>query len=611
MCGIFGCAARRDVAGLIVDSLRHLEYRGYDSAGVAVISGGDLRVLRREGRIDNLASDVARERLTGDTGIGHTRWATHGAPTEQNAHPHRDGSGNLALIHNGIVENHEVLRERLKAAGHQFHSQTDTEVLPHLIEEHQKAGKTLLEAVCATIREVVGTYAFVVIDRRNPGELVAARKDSPLVVGIGKGENFVASDVSALLSITRDVVYLMNGEVVEVCRDHIRLIGADGKEKTPKVERVEWDAEAAAKGGYRHFMLKEIDEQPTVIARTLQRYLDPERNALRVPQLAGLRQRLVNCERVSIVACGTSWHAGLVGKFWIESHAGLPVEVDYASEFRYRDPVLAKNHLVIAISQSGETLDTLAAVRDAKERGAAILSIVNVQGSSLTRESDAVMLTDAGPEIGVASTKAFTTQLLALQILAIELASMRRTLSETAIAAAIERLRRIPLKMQECLTQSDAVYEAAETYVRASDFLFLGRGLNYPIALEGALKLKEISYVHAEGYPAGEMKHGPIALIDPRLPVVVIATKGRVYDKVLSNMQEVRARGGKVIAIASGNDAEVRKLADFVLPVPEVEEDSSPLINVLPLQRLAYWIADLRGCDIDKPRNLAKSVTVE
>jgi glucosamine--fructose-6-phosphate aminotransferase (isomerizing) len=611
MCGIFGCAARRDVAERIVEALRHLEYRGYDSAGVAVIEGDRLRVMRREGRIDHLAADVARERPGGDTGIGHTRWATHGEPSERNAHPHRDGSGNLALIHNGIVENHEVLRERLKGLGHVFESETDSEVLPHLIEEHQKAGLDLTQAVIATIAEVRGTYAFVVIDRRLAGTLVAARKDSPLVVGVGEGENFVASDVSALLASTRDVVYLGNGEVVEVSRDGIRLFDRDGKAKTPKVERVEWDAEAAAKGGYRHFMQKEIEEQPAVVARTLQRYLDPSGTALATGGLEPLAGALASCDRVSIVACGTSWHAGLVGKFLIEARTGVPVEVDYASEFRYRDAVLAKNHLVVAISQSGETLDTLAAIRDARERGAKVLSIVNVQGSSLTRESDATLLTDAGPEIGVASTKAFTTQLVALHLLALEIGRRRGTLDPLALRRAIDGLRALPLKMAECLAESSAVPEAAERFARAQDFLFLGRGINYPIALEGALKLKEISYVHAEGYPAGEMKHGPIALIDSKLPVVVIATRGKVHDKVLSNMQEVKARGGQVIAVAAADDVAVRKIADVVLPVPTVDEELSPLVNVLPLQRLAYWIADLRGCDIDKPRNLAKSVTVE
>ncbi|MFG0319569.1 MAG: glutamine--fructose-6-phosphate transaminase (isomerizing), partial [Planctomycetota bacterium JB042] len=424
MCGIFGSAARRDVADLIVRGLRHLEYRGYDSAGVAVVDGGDLKVVRREGRIDRLAEAVVSTGLHGSTGIGHTRWATHGEPTERNAHPHRDGSGNLAVIHNGIIENHDVLRERLAGRGHAFSSETDSEVLPHLIEEHLK-DQDLLGAVCSTVPELVGTFAFVVIDRTRPGVLVGARRDSPLVVGIGDGENYLASDVAALLEVTRDVVYLANGEVVELTPDSVRVIGSDGRERPHVAERVEWDAEATAKGGYRHFMAKEIDEQPAAVAKTLKRHVDAADERFLVPGLEPIADFLRTVERVTIVACGTSWHAGLVGKFLIEERAGVPVEVDYASEFRYRDPILADRHLVVAVSQSGETLDTLAAVRDARARGAKLLSIVNVQGSSLTRESDAVLLTDAGPEIGVASTKAFTTQLLVLQLLSLGIARLR------------------------------------------------------------------------------------------------------------------------------------------------------------------------------------------
>ncbi len=591
--------------------LRHLEYRGYDSAGVAVMNGSGLKVVRREGRIDALARAVAEQAIHGETGIGHTRWATHGAPTERNAHPHRDGTGNLALIHNGIIENHDVLRERLVGKGHSFESETDSEVLPHLIEEHLKEADDLLEAVCRSVREIHGTYAFVVLDQRRPGVLIGGRKDSPLVVGIGRNENYLASDVSALLEVTRDVVFLDNGEVVEITPDGVRIVGVDGNERAWTAERVDWDAEATAKNGYRHFMEKEIEEQPIVVARTMKRYLDEHDSRVSLAAIAPLEEDLKLVDRISIVACGTSWHAGLVGKFLIESRAGIPVDVDYASEFRYRDPILADRHLVVAISQSGETLDTLAAVRDARDEGALLVSIVNVKGSSLTRESDAVILTDAGPEIGVASTKAFTTQLLALEILSLRLAVLRGRMDAQAEAAAVAALRRCPLRMEECLASVEPILAAAERFRAATDFLFLGRGLNYPIALEGALKLKEISYVHAEGYPAGEMKHGPIALIDSSMPVVVVATPGRVYDKVLSNMQEVSARGGRLIAVAAAGDAQVRRLAECVLPVPTVEEELSPLINVLPLQRLAYYIADLRGCDIDKPRNLAKSVTVE
>ncbi len=610
MCGIFGSAARRDVAGLIVGSLRHLEYRGYDSAGIAVLQRGELAVVRREGRVDHLAAAVEQLGLGGETGIGHTRWATHGEPSERNAHPHRDCAGNVAVIHNGIIENHEVLRARLAGLGHRFASETDSEILPHLIEEYLKE-HDLLEAVCRAVREISGTFAFVVLDRTRPGRLVGARRDSPLVVGLGAGENFLSSDVAALLPVTRDVVFLENGEVVEIRPESVTVIDRAGRERAPRVERIDWDAEAAAKGGYRHFMQKEIEEQPAVVARTLQHHLDASGTRAALHGLEPLEGELGALERITIIACGTSWHAGLVAKFLIEARAGLPVEVDYASEFRYREPVLARKHLVIAVSQSGETLDTLAAVRDARARGAKLLSIVNVKGSSLTRESDAVLLTDAGPEIGVASTKAFTTQLMVLELLALKLAARRGRLALAEETAAVAALRRAPLRMQECLAPAAEVAAAAEENRAARDFLFLGRGVNYPIALEGALKLKEISYVHAEGYPAGEMKHGPIALIDKTMPVVVIATPGRVHEKVLSNMQEVKARGGRVIAVAASGDAAVAKLADMVLPVPVVEDEISPLINVLPLQRLAYWIADLRGCDIDKPRNLAKSVTVE
>ncbi len=616
MCGIFGCAAKSDVAERIVEGLRHLEYRGYDSAGIAVIMNGQLRVVRREGRIDNLAAEVASMHLHGATGMGHTRWATHGPPVEKNAHPHTDCSGDIAVIHNGIIENHELLRVRLKGLGHRFTSDTDSEILPHLVEEHRKS-VDLVQAVRRALAEISGTYSFVVLDRTRPGTLVGGRKDSPLVVGKGgdgKSENFLASDVSALLPHTRDVLYLGNGEVVEITPDRIRVLDVDGADRPITTHRIDWDVEAAAKGGYRHFMAKEIEEQPAVVAKTIQRHLAPDGMSVSVEALdalarSGLEPKSI--ERITIVACGTSWHAGLVGKFLIESATGLPVEVDYGSEFRYRDPILAKRHLVLAISQSGETLDTLTAVRPVRERGAKLLSIVNVQGSSLARESDAVVLTDAGPEIGVASTKAFTTQLAALHMLALDLGRRTGRLDRAAEAARVERLRQLKVKLDETVGRSAEVKEAAESFARAQDFLFLGRGINYPIALEGALKLKEISYIHAEGYPAGEMKHGPIALIDKNLPVVVIATKGRVREKVVSNIQEVRARGGRVIAVANAGDAEVKALADVMLPVPEVDEELSPLVNAIPLQLLAYWIADLRGCDIDKPRNLAKSVTVE
>ncbi len=613
MCGIFGCAARSDVAKRIVEGLRHLEYRGYDSAGIAVIMNGQLRVVRREGRIENLAADVDALSIHGNTGMGHTRWATHGPPVERNAHPHQDCTGDVAVIHNGIIENHELLRARLKGLGHRFSSDTDSEILPHLVEEHLKSGD-LVSAVRRSLAEISGTYSFVVLDKRRPGVLVGGRKDSPLVVGRGepdKGENFLASDVSALLPHTRDVAYLENGEVVEITPDAIRVLGADGAERSVVTHRIDWDVEAAAKGGYRHFMLKEIDEQPAVVAKTIQRHLATDGMSVRVEALDRLGLEPREIERITIVACGTSWHAGLVGKFLIEAATGLPVEVDYGSEFRYRDPVLAKRHLVLAISQSGETLDTLTAVRPVRERGAKLLSIVNVQGSSLARESDAAVLTDAGPEIGVASTKAFTTQLAALHMLALDLGRRVGRIVGAAAGARVERLRQLKVKLDETLLCSSAVKEAAERFARANDFLFLGRGINYPIALEGALKLKEISYIHAEGYPAGEMKHGPIALIDKNLPVVVLATRGRVFEKVVSNIQEVKARGGQVIAVADRESEEIAKLADLVLPVPAVDEELSPIVNAIPLQLLAYWIADLRGCDIDKPRNLAKSVTVE
>jgi len=606
MCGIVGYAGARQATEVLVSGLRRLEYRGYDSAGVAIISGAQTQLLRCRGKLAVLEKLLAEKTPAGTLGIGHTRWATHGRPSDENAHPHKSGS--VSLVHNGIVENHAVLRDRLKAAGRIFSSQTDTEVLAHLVDEALVGGaRSLVDAVRTALKQVEGSYAIAVISDLYPDVFVAAKDASPLVVGVGQGEMFVASDAPAILEYTRDMIFLEDGDVVELTRTSMHITGVDGAPRSRPSKTVTWTAGQAEKAGYPHFMLKEIHEQPQAVSDTLRSRLLLDSNDV---SLDGQDMGQLP-KRVLILACGTSYHAGLVGKFLVENLARIPCEVDLASEFRYRDPVVGGNDLVVAISQSGETADTLAAVKEAKARGARTLAICNVVDSAIPRTSDFVLYTHAGPEIGVASTKCFTAQLAALTLLAIYLGRRSTALTDGAAAEIVSALVHMPHKMSETLQGSTTIRELARKYMHARDFLFLGRGTNYPIALEGALKLKEISYIHAEGYAAGEMKHGPIALIDDGLPVVVIATQGKGYDKVLSNLAEVRAREGHVIAVATKGDEAIKALCQDVLWVEDAPALLQPLVTVLPLQLLAYNMAVARGTDVDQPRNLAKSVTVE
>ncbi len=611
MCGIIGVTGRDGCSRILLEGLRSLEYRGYDSAGVAVQTADGLVVVRRPGKLAELEGVLAEREPFGRTGIGHTRWATHGPPTQQNAHPHVDGPERVAVIHNGIIENHEALRAELVARGVTFRSETDTEILAHLVSERIEAGDDLGQATAHVAGRLDGSYSFAVVSADRPDELAAVRHQSPLILGIGDGANFLASDIPALLPHTKVVMPLEDDDVAVLTPDKVTVTDVHGQVVTRPVRTIDWDPVRIQKGGYRHFMMKEIEEQPAAVAATMTGCLTDDGFTIRIPALDALGDRLAQLERLTFVACGTSWHAGLAGKFFIENLVGIPVDVDYASEFRYRQTQAGPGHLVVPITQSGETLDTMVALRQAKQGGSPIVSVVNVPESAADRESDAAIMTEAGPEIGVASTKAFTTQLVALYMLALDLAGRRGALDAAALRERVQPLRRIRYAMEGALRHADAVRDVAHRYADARDFLFLGRGVNYPIALEGALKLKEISYIHAEGYPAGEMKHGPIALIDGDMPVVVVATPGRVYDKVLANIQEVRSRAGKVIAVCAEGDERVAAQADEVLEVPRVDEDLSCLVNVVPLQLLAYFIAEKRGCDIDQPRNLAKSVTVE
>ncbi len=606
MCGIVGYAGSRDATSVLISGLRRLEYRGYDSAGVAVLVGKQTQVVRCRGKLAALEKLLAENPPKGTLGIGHTRWATHGRPSDENAHPHRSGS--VSVIHNGIVENHAVLRDRLKAAGREFQSQTDTEVIAHLVDEAVVAGaKSLADAVRKALKQVEGSYAIAVMSDRYPDEIVAAKNSSPLVIGLGDGERFLASDAPAILEYTREMIFLEDGDVVALGRNSTVITDIDGNPIVRTPRTITWTAGQAEKAGYPHFMLKEIHEQPQAVSDTLRSRLlldtsDVTLDGQSLGEIAG---------RVVILACGTSYHAGLVGKFLIENVARIPCEVDLASEFRYREPVVGAKDLVVAISQSGETLDTLCAIKEAKARGARALAICNVVDSAIARASDLVLYTHAGPEIGVASTKCFTAQLAALALLAIHLGRRSGALVGKAAADLVGDLVHMPHKMSETLRATGNLRELARKYMHARDFLFLGRGTNYPIALEGALKLKEISYIHAEGYAAGEMKHGPIALIDDGLPVVVIATQGKGYDKVLSNLAEVRAREGHVIAVATKGDEAIKSLCQDVLWVEDAPPLLQPLVTVLPLQLLAYSMAVARGTDVDQPRNLAKSVTVE
>jgi len=608
MCGIVGYLGEQEVVPLLIDGLRRLEYRGYDSAGVVVVDGGELDTVKAEGKLDRLVEKLANgHRPAGSYGLGHTRWATHGAPSERNAHPMLDSRGRVALIHNGIIENFLVLKRRLEKEGWSFVSDTDTEVVANLISSYLDAG--LKEAVTRATAELEGMYAFAAVSTASVGgEIVVSRQGPPLVIGLGKGEQFLASDPAALLAHTRDVVFLENRDVARLTPQAIEIWDATGASVERPATRLNWDPIQAEKGGYKHFMLKEIHEQPLGIQETFGGRVDFEGVAVGFDTLQFTAEEARQLGRIQVLACGTSWHAGLVGKFLLEDLAKVPVDVDYGSEYRYRNPIVGEHELAVGISQSGETADTLSAMEAARDLGARLLSICNVVGSQATRISDGTIYTHAGPEIGVASTKAFTTQLVALYLLALYLRQLRTGSLEREL---VSDLAHLPQAVDQVLQQTEEIEELARRYHRAEDFLYLGRGINYPIALEGALKLKEISYIHAEGYPAGEMKHGPIALIDHDLPVVAIATGGRVFDKVRSNIEEVRARDGIVIALTDRDPGELEGVAHHVLRVPRVSELLQPIVNVVPLQLLAYYTGVRRGADVDQPRNLAKSVTVE
>ncbi len=604
MCGIVGYIGFRNATDVLIDGLRRLEYRGYDSAGMAVRTPEGLRVVKRSGKLSVLAEALKEERLEGPWGIGHTRWATHGAPTDPNAHPHTTEDGRIAVIHNGIIENYLELKEALRARGHRFRSETDSEVLAHLIEEKYQGD--LFQALREALKEVRGAYAVVAVHQDHE-ELVAARTVSPLVIGLGEGENFLGSDVPALLPYTRRVIFLHDGDLARITREGVEIRDLEGNPLAREVVEMDWTLEAAEKGGFPHYMLKEIYEQPWVLENTLGGRLREEEGDVEL----GLGLDSKALERIHVIACGTAAYAGWYGKYLLEALARIPTEWDVASEYRYRDPVVDERTLAIAISQSGETIDTLEGLREAKAKGARTLGVINAKGSSLTREVEDVLYIHAGPEIGVASTKAYIAMLAAMAMLAVHLGRGRGTLSQEGARELLREMRKLPRLVEEVLEKRPLVAHIAEKYHQAQDFLFLGRHVQAPTAYEGALKLKEISYIHAEAYPAGEMKHGPIALIDEHLPVVVLATRGPLYEKTLSNIQEVRARGGKVIAIATEGDGEIPKLAQDVIPVPEVHPLLAPIVSVVPLQLLAYEIAVLLGRDVDQPRNLAKSVTVE
>jgi glutamine---fructose-6-phosphate transaminase (isomerizing) len=612
MCGIVGYVGSKQAYPVLIKGLKRLEYRGYDSAGVALING-KINLYKTKGKVSDLENFVESKITTGVTGIAHTRWATHGEPNDVNAHPHFSESENLAMIHNGIIENYDVLKSELIKVGFTFKSNTDTEVLIQLIEYISKVEKVdLVRAVQLALSQVVGAYAIAVISKDHPNMIIAARKGSPLVVGIGKDEFYLASDATPIVEFTRDVVYLNDEEVaILIPGENLHIKTLKNQEKTPFVEQLELDLTALEKGGFKHFMLKEIFEQPKSIRDSIRGRVNLNLDTISMAGIIDFQEKFLNAKRIIFVAAGTSWHAALVGEYLIEELARIPVEVEYASEFRYRNPIIDETDIVIAISQSGETADTLAAIRMAKEKGALIYSICNVVGSSISREVNAGSYTHAGPEIGVASTKAFTSQVTVLALIALLLAKKKGTISTPRFNELIIELNNIPDKVEETLKLASQVEQVSKIFTYARNFLYLGRGYNFPVALEGALKLKEISYIHAEGYPAAEMKHGPIALIDKKMPVVVISPESAIYDKVVSNIQEIQARKGKVIAIVTKGDKVVSKLAHYVFEVPPTEEILSPLLTVIPLQLLSYYIADMRECEIDQPRNLAKSVTVE
>jgi glucosamine--fructose-6-phosphate aminotransferase (isomerizing) len=624
MCGIVGYVGKKRVVPVIIDGLKRLEYRGYDSAGIAVCGNGEgLQIRRAEGKLRNLEEVIRLKPLDGTYGIGHTRWATHGRPTEENAHPHRDCTGRVVVVHNGIIENYVVLKKKLIEEGHKFSTETDTEVIAHLVEKYylkrsNGSRPKLEEAVRKAVGQLSGVFALAVIAVDEPNKIVAARNGPPAVIGLGKDEYFVASDVPAILYHTRDLFFLADGDLAVITPDGVQLTDFNGQPIVRQVQHVTWDPSMAEKGGFKHFMLKEIYEQPRAVRDTTLGRVSQETGHVFLDEMEITEAEFRAAKKINIAACGTSWHAAQAGKFMIERLARVPVEVDYASEWRYRDPIIAPDTITMLISQSGETADTIAAQREAKAKGSKTIAICNVVGSMITREAGGTIYTHAGPEIGVASTKAFTAQLTALYLFALYLGQLRGILSADQAKDAIQELTRIPGKLEHLLTHEEDCEDLAKEYVRSQDFLFLGRGIHYPIALEGALKLKEISYIHAEGYPAGEMKHGPNALIDENLPVVIIATRDPKdvlslvrYEKTMSNLKEVKARSGKVIALATEGDEEIKEAADHVLYIPPAPEELSPILEIVPLQLLAYHIAVRRGCDVDQPRNLAKSVTVE
>lgn len=612
MCGIVAYIGHREAYPLLIKGLHRLEYRGYDSAGVALLNG-DINLYKCKGKVADLEEHIKGKDVSGTLGMGHTRWATHGLPNDVNAHPHFSGSDSLVIIHNGIIENYSTLRKGLENRGFKFRSETDTEVLVNLIEDIQQNEKVdLPEAVRIALNEVVGAYAIVIISKNEPDLLIAAKKGSPLVIGIGEKEYFLASDATPIVEYTKNVVYLEDEEIAIIHRNQeLKIINIKNQTQTPYIQELEMQLEELEKGGYAHFMLKEIYEQPRSIRDSMRGRLGVDKKSVILGGIRYHEQKLVEAKRIIIVACGTSWHAGLVGEYLFEELARIPVEVEYASEFRYRNPVIYKDDVVIAISQSGETADTLAAIELAKSKGATIIGICNVVGSSIPRATHAGSYTHAGPEIGVASTKAFTAQVTLLTLMALSLAQKRKTIEQPRLEKIISELDRIPEKVQQVLESNKKIKAIAKKFKNARNFLYLGRGYSFPVALEGALKLKEISYIHAEGYPAAEMKHGPIALIDEEMPVVIIAPKGGSYEKVVSNIQEVKARKGIIIAVVTEGDQLVKEMADFIIEIPETEDILMPLVSSIPLQLLSYHIAVMRGCNVDQPRNLAKSVTVE
>lgn len=612
MCGIVAYIGQRDAYPIIIKGLQRLEYRGYDSAGVALLNHGKLNTYKKAGKVSELVKFTEDKDISGHTGMGHTRWATHGEPTDRNAHPHASESQIFSIIHNGIIENYAAIKEALKSKGHNFSSDTDTEVLIHFIEDIYQAEKVSLEeAVRLALDEVVGAYAIVILSKLEPHKLIAARRGSPIVLGIGEDEFFVASDASPIVEYTKNVVYLNDNEIALIDNGVLTVKTIANQIKTPYIQELELQLEAIEKGGYDHFMLKEIYEQPRSIWDSMRGRLDAKSGKLRLGGISEFEAKFVNAKRIIICACGTSWHAGLVAEYLFEDLCRIPVEVEYASEFRYRNPVIFEDDVVIAISQSGETADTLAAIELAKQKGATIFGVCNVVGSSIPRATHAGAYTHAGPEIGVASTKAFTAQVAVLTLMALQIAKKKGTITESRFQTLLTELEAIPSKVEKVLLLNDEIKNLASKFMNATNALYLGRGYGFPVALEGALKLKEISYIHAEGYPAAEMKHGPIALIDEEMPVVVIATKGANFEKVVSTIQEIKARKGIIIAIVTEGDKEVRTMADHVIEIPETDDVLVPLVSVIPLQLLSYHIAVMRGCNVDQPRNLAKSVTVE